>query len=82
MRKFLVSKKMTKAEMENYQEIEVYRDLSIMSCLMVENTKLQVTVRSGTYEGDDFILRLPSVNQSFDKSDGMVNCLMRMAAGA
>jgi hypothetical protein len=78
----MITVKMTKYQMQGYEEIENYRRHSIMVYIVDQQTSWRIGVRVGTPEGEDFILRFPQLIRTFDKPTGAFNCCYQMVGEA
>jgi len=65
-------------ELHNYVELDNYRGFSIMVRIEEEPTKWCVHVRAGAHKDDMFILKLVPVCCEFDRTQGLLNHLVRV----
>ncbi len=62
-----MSLKMTQEQMRGYEQVGTHHGFSIMILQVDRQTSYYVSVRIGTLEKDDFILRLPAVTYTLNK---------------
>lgn len=63
---------------QKYQEIEQYREFSIVISIMETTSTWRIEAHIGTYYQNDFTSKFPPIVKDFSKSAGAINSGLQM----